>query len=241
MDCTEFKRGKSRLLSCTLPSDEPSEVLSIENTVDAMEDIGVTKDAEEMQASPKVPTTSKQPRKGLFRGLVRRRRHEQKLARSDSISSVTSALSITFETPEDMYRELLLVKNRKRSKDDNCISLHLLDTGGQPEFMDILPLLLSCPSLIVLVFNMNTKLTDRYIAEYVSPDGSRAVPYESSFTVEEVLLQTLASVAHSSSVSLPLSSGNQPLFEKDRLQSVALFVGTHLDQVSKEQVRCISA
>ena len=235
-----LKEEKSHLLSCTLPSDEPSEVLSTKNTVDTTEDIGATVDAEEMQASPKVPTTSKQPRKGLFRGLVRRRRHEQKLARSDSISSVTSALSITFETPEDMYRELLLVKDRKRSKDDNCISLHLLDTGGQPEFMDILPLLLACPSLIVLVFNMNTKLTDRYVVEYVSPDGSRAVPYESSFTVEEVLLQSLASVAHSSSVSLPLSSGNQPLFEKDRLQSVAVFVGTHLDQVPKDQVEEIN-
>ncbi len=232
-----LKEEKSHLLSCTLPSDEPSKVMLTKNTLDTTEDVEATEDAEDMQASPKVTTTSKPPRKGLF---CRRRRHQQNLARSDSISSVTSAVSVTFETPEDMYRELLLLKDRKRSKGDECISLHLLDTGGQPEFMDILPLLLTCPSLIVLVFNMNTNLTDCYVVEYVSPDGSRAVPYESSFTVEEVLLQTLASVAHSSSVSLPVSSGNQPQFEKERLQSVAVFVGTHLDQVSKDQVEKIN-
>ena len=236
-----LKDEKSHLLSCTLPSAEPSKLnMPIKNALDMTEDVARTEDAaEEVQAS-KVTTTNKQTRKGLFHGLVRRRRHQQNLVRSDSISSVASAISITFETPEDMYRELLLLKDRKRTKGDECISLHLLDTGGQPEFMDILPLLLTCPSLIVIVFNMKTKLTDRYIVEYVSPDGSRAIPYESSFTVEEVLLQTLASVAHSSSFSLPLPSDNQPLFEKERLQSVAVFVGTHLDQVSKDQVEKIN-
>lgn len=235
-----FKEEKSHLLSCTLPPDEPNK-FDVSNKTDlgTTEDVARTEDTEDVQAS-NVTTNSKQTRKGLIRGLIRRRRHQQPLARSDSISSVASAVSITFETPEDMYRELLELKSRNPVKGDECISLHLLDTGGQPEFMDILPLLLTCPSLILLVFNMNTKLTDRYIVEYVSPDGPRAVPYESSFTVEEVLLQTLASVAHSSSVSLPLPSANQPLFEKDRLQSVAVFVGTHLDQVSKEQVEEIN-
>ena len=234
-----LKEEKSHLLSCTLPShveEQPSD-FNMPN-LDTTEAVVRTEDAE-VQAS-KLTTTGKQARKGIFRGLVRRRRHQQSLTRSDSISSVTSAISITYETPEDMYRELLLLKDRKQTKGDECISLHLLDTGGQPEFMDILPLLLTCPSLIVLVFNMNTKLTDRYIVEYVSPDGSRAIPYESSFTVEEVLLQTLASVAHSSSISPPLPSANQPQFEKERTQSVAVFVGTHLDQVSNDQVENIN-
>ena len=65
--------------------------------------------------------------------------------------------------------------------------------------------------------HMNTELTDRYTVECLSPDGSKAVPYESSFTVE-VLLQILSSVAHLSSISPPLSSTNQPLFEKERAQ-----------------------
>ena len=229
-----LKEEKSHLLSCTLPSDVEKQSIELSVSDHTTNDVTKTEDVQ-MQAS-KLTIASKQARKGIFRGLVRRRRHQQSLIRSDSISSASSAISITFETPEDMYRELLLLKDRKQAKGNECISLHLLDTGGQPEFMEILPLLLTCPSLIVLVFNMNTELTDRYIVEYLSPDGSKAVPYESSFTVEEVLLQTLSSVAHSSSISPPLSSANQPLFEKERAQSVAVFVGTHLDQVSNDQV-----
>ena len=228
-----FKEEKSYLLSSTLPSDiDEHSVIRSDHTFEEVtktENVGV-------HTSKRTATGNKRSQQSIFQRLLRKHGHQQTLTRSDSISSTTSTFSITFETPEDMYRELFLLKNRKESKDNNSISLHLLDTGGQPEFMEILPLLLTCPSLIVLVFDLNTELTDRYIVEYLSPDGSKAVPYESSFTVEEVLLQALSSVSYSSSVTPPSVPATQQLFEKERVQSVAVFVGTHLDQVSKDKV-----
>ena len=205
-----FSAEKSSLISSALTTDihEKTSVVPGHTTGYATTGESVASDASQPT------TTNKQSWQGIFQRFRRQRRHRQHLTRSDSVLSTSSAISVTFETPEDMYREFLLLQNRKEAKDSDRISLQLLDTGGQPEFMEVLPLLLTCPSLIVLVFNMNIELTDRYTVEYLCPDGSKAVPYESSFTVEEVMLQALSSVSHS--VTQVPSSATQHLFEEER-------------------------
>ena len=224
-----FKEEKSDLLSSALPADVDVKPINVpSHTSQSAEHVVSEED------TSKPTTTYKQSQRSIFRGFRRQRHHQQRLTRSDSILSTSSAISVTFETPEDMFREIISLKNPKEAKGNDSISLQVLDTGGQPEFMEILPLLLTCPSLIVLVFNMNSELTDRYTVEYLSPDGPIAVPYESSFTVEEVMLQALSSVSYSTTP--PLSSTSQQMFEKERIQSVAVFVGTHLDQVSEDKV-----
>ena len=78
------------------------------------------------------------------------------------------------------------------------------DTGGQPEFMDMLPALTIGPALYLLFCKLIDELQSRYTVSYLSPsEGRSTTPVESTYTVKEVLLTTLASVAclssHSSS------------------------------------------
>ena len=80
--------------------------------------------------------------------------------------------------------------------------LKMEDTGGQPEFMDMLPALTIGPALYLLFCKLIDDLLSRYTVSYLSPSsGKSTTPVESSYTVEEVLLTALASVSCFSSYS----------------------------------------
>ena len=97
--------------------------------------------------------------------------------------------------------------------------LHITDTGGQPEFYDILPLLLQCPAIFLLFLNLTSHLDEHCAIDYRWEEGRSTVEYESQFTVKEMLFQLLVSVASHSA---------------DTLGAAVLFVGTYLDHVSEE-------
>ena len=97
--------------------------------------------------------------------------------------------------------------------------LHITDTGGQPEFYDILPLLLQGRAIFLLFLNLTSHLDKHCAIAYRWEDGSSSAEYESQFTVKEMLFQLLASVASHSA---------------DNLDAAVLFIGTYLDQVGEE-------
>ena len=98
--------------------------------------------------------------------------------------------------------------------------VYLTDTGGQIEFQELLPLLVSGPSVFFLVFRLDQDLNKQFMVEYVRSSGAMSEPYQSNFTVKEALLQSLASIA---------SMGKSKVF----------FVGTHKDKVSEAEIDCI--
>ena len=117
------------------------------------------------------------------------------------------------------------------------------DTGGQPEFMDMLPVLTIGPALYLLFCKLTDELLSLYNVSYLSPSGESTLPIKSTYTMEEVIFATLASITclrSSSSVSLP-SSEETASSTVDQLiaschKSVAYIVGTHKDLVSEEQI-----
>ena len=109
--------------------------------------------------------------------------------------------------------------------------VYLTDTGGQIEFQELLPLLVSGPSVFFLVFRLDHDLNKRYMVEYVRSTGKTSEPYQSNFTVKEALLQSLASIA---SMGTYVNKGEQAL-----LRSKVFFVGTHKDKVSQKRINRI--
>uniref|UniRef100_A0A1X7UT91 Uncharacterized protein n=1 Tax=Amphimedon queenslandica TaxID=400682 RepID=A0A1X7UT91_AMPQE len=69
--------------------------------------------------------------------------------------------------------------------DDNHTMLHIIDTGGQPEFHEILPALITGPAINLLVFKLTEDLRSRYGIIYRTSAGD-SKPYETSLTHEEV-------------------------------------------------------
>ena len=125
----------------------------------------------------------------------------------------------------------------------DSVLLKMEDTGGQPEFMDMLPALTIGPALYLLFCKLINNLLSRYTVSYLSPSGESTTSVESSYTVEEVLLTALASVSCFSSYSAISDTSVEEAQSSEvreiltsSFKSVAYIVGTHRDLVSEEQI-----
>ncbi len=92
--------------------------------------------------------------------------------------------------------------------------------------------LLLKPAITVQVFNLSIGLKERYDVRYRAQDGQTTEPYRSSFTVEEVLFQAQSSIAYLETSPCP----SELPFQLEPFQSKSIFVGTHRDLVSDEDV-----
>ncbi len=123
--------------------------------------------------------------------------------------------------------------------------LRMEDTGGQPELMDMLPALTIGPGLYLLFFNYMFQLNEEYGVFYQRASGETSAPEKSEFTLQEMLLRTLASIScfSSSSHLQPLpGTDNSAIGEiLESSKSVVYIVGTHKDKVSKEDIATVDS
>ena len=110
--------------------------------------------------------------------------------------------------------------------------VYLTDTGGQIEFQELLPLLVSGPSVFFLVFRLDHDLNKQFTVEYHHVNGKTSKPYLSVFTVKEALLQSLATI--DSMVTYTYRGGKNV-----SLKPHVFFVGTHRDMVSQKTINDI--
>ena len=117
------------------------------------------------------------------------------------------------------------------------------DTGGQPEFMDMLAALTIGPALYLLFCKLIDDLHSHYTVSYRSPSGESSTPVQSTYTVEEVLLSALASVSCFKSYSTTSQVGSEETTSTgegellaSRNTSLAYILGTHKDQVSEQEI-----
>ena len=150
-----------------------------------------------------------------------------------SQSSSASSNTADLKPSVDMCKSALRRTPYRASQEQGWM-VYLTDTGGQIEFQELLPLLVSGPSVFFLVFRLDHDLNKRFTVVYVRPNGTMSEPYQSNFTVKEALLQTLASIA---------SMGNYVYKgcgkEQVPLRPQVFFVGTHMDKVSRAKIDCI--
>ena len=127
---------------------------------------------------------------------------------------------------------------------DQNFNIYFRDCGGQPEFHEVLPALVSHSTLFIFVFNLTGGLDNRYKVTYKTSDGNVSVPYESSFTVKEALLQCLASISSIGKYFKPSTTKIESIvkllsekithFFKESLElpiSKVIIIGTHKDEL----------
>ena len=115
------------------------------------------------------------------------------------------------------------------------------DTGGQAEFLDLHASLVQGPSFNLLFSRLVDKLDSQFEMYYTNEDGVSTEKENSTMTVEEVLFQALSSIACFSGTFC--EDDDTPSGEASNMQSKTprhskskvMFVGTHADQVSKEE------
>ena len=129
---------------------------------------------------------------------------------------------------------LMILRNALKSKGlkehfEKTWSLYLTNTGGQVEFQEVLPLLVSGPSLFFFTFRLDRALDECYTVEYELLDETKTELYTSTLTTAEGILQTLASIsAMGTFVYKGLQKREVPLRPK------VFFVGTHKDQLDNK-------
>ena len=55
----------------------------------------------------------------------------------------------------------------------NPWTLYLTDSGGQPEFQELLPALVVGPCVFFVVLPLNKELNEKYKVEYMRPDNQK--------------------------------------------------------------------
>ena len=150
------------------------------------------------------------------------------------VSASSTSTVPGFKAPLDIFKEAL--KSEKWGEIEafikDSLTIYFTDTGGQPEFQEVLPALISGPALFFLVFKLIDDLNQRYQVQFVSP-SQESRPYVSSFTVKETLLQSLASIASTCSYASYTSK------EMVAIKPQVVLVATHEDQASEAQIRAI--
>ena len=123
----------------------------------------------------------------------------------------------------EAFDEILRAGEQKQLKVllDGTILMNMVDTGGHPAFLEMLPALTMGPALYLIFFRLNQELKNTYQIQYVSKDRKEISLGDSSYTVEEVLFQALSSI---SCFSCTEPRENMPI-----PSHAAMLIGTHKD------------
>ena len=120
--------------------------------------------------------------------------------------------------------------NKVQPPFDQNFTIYFRDCGGQPEFHEVLPALVSKSTLFLLVFNLSEGLDTQYKVTYKTSNGEVSDPYVSSFTVKEALLQCLASIS---------SIGNYSELQRNRVKLLFMWLWKRVTQLWKKKVKTI--
>ena len=213
---------------------------------------GMPEENEVLQTSHYLQEASLRNEPGLETGLsvkvnTEYDKHEYSLSKSNKTSKgLNTAGRNEPELPSYSYRDLIdtilslqfgsekWIAAKKRLQ--NQCTIYFTDTGGQLEFQEVLPAIISGPSIFLLVFNLEhaaNGLDKEISAVYKRSDGTvyKPPPGISTFTVRDLVFHILASIQTTWSYRFQKDG-------KDRvIEAKVLLVGTHSDCVTDASVR----
>ena len=133
----------------------------------------------------------------------------------------------------DIFKQALRLRQMDglRAQLESSWSLYLTNSGGQIEFQELLPLLISGPSVFFITFPLNKDLKKHYTVQFQHKDGSIEA-YPSPSTLLDEILQTLATISALNSEHLECQSAKCSEYITN-LKPKVFFVGTHKDELSK--------
>ena len=110
---------------------------------------------------------------------------------------------------------------------EGTILMNMVDTGGHPAFLEMLPALTMGPALYLIFFRLNQELKNTYWIQYVSENNENIQVGDSSYTVEEVIFQALSSIACFSCTAPKKANMPNP-------SHAAMLIGTHKDLLGSD-------
>ena len=136
----------------------------------------------------------------------------------------------------EAFNKILRTGGREQLKVllEGTILMNMVDTGGHPAFLEMLPAMTMGPALYLIFFRLNQELKKRYQIQYVSEDNEEIQLGESSYTVEEVIFQALSSISCFSCTASTNAKMPNP-------SNAAVLVATHKDLLGSDPQAKIKA
>ena len=142
----------------------------------------------------------------------------------------------TLDDVQQLMQEVLEKRGLRTIEDiEKTTTLYLIDTGGQPEFHEIMPIILNGPAFHMIFFNLAFNFNDPVIIQFCQQDGTNAmITYETSYTGKQMIYQLLSSLY---CFSMFVSTHSKPTAVQASLpycKSAAVLIGTHLDKLKNQ-------
>ena len=153
--------------------------------------------------------------------------------------SIATTAQSTISQPENtatVFQKMVSRAFKSSSSDTlqdflNETLIYLIDSGGQPQFQELLPILVSGPSVFVLTFSLAMPLDAEYKVVFTDKDGKREA-YPTNMKVKDVILQSLASIRCTCSYQ---TNGVERVEVKPRV----IFMATMKSLVSAEEIEAV--
>ena len=108
-----------------------------------------------------------------------------------SCSSTDSSL-----TPVNVFEQAIEQAQLELRHMKDPLSIYITDIGGQHEFQELIPALVSGPSVFLIVVPAHWGLNNTFPVEFLNQDGSLGSSYQTSITLKQYILQTLATIMY---------------------------------------------
>ena len=130
----------------------------------------------------------------------------------------------SLEDAKKLMQEVLSSRKLRSIKDiEKTTTLYFMDTGGQPEFHEIMPIILNGPALHLIFFNLAFDLDERIPIRFCHQNGTDStITYVSNYTGKQMIYQLLSSLYY---LSKDLSPDSKP---------AAVLIATYLDQLKDQ-------
>ena len=122
----------------------------------------------------------------------------------------------------------------------------VLDSGGQPQFHELMPVFLNGASEFVYVFNVNESLDARSMVRYFDKEGTLVFEFPASQTNEETLKQCTCSMSSMTAKEIDIPSPTTtentdnppPMTDENTKKTLPrwLFLATHRDMVAVDKL-----
>ena len=109
---------------------------------------------------------------------------------------------------------------------EKLIMINMMDVGGQPGFVELLPAFTTGSALYFLFFRMDQEIRKLYPVRFLAADSDEEIVLESSYCIEDVLCQLVSSISCFESATGLTHSPTE-------LKSRALLFGTFKDQIKE--------
>ena len=110
------------------------------------------------------------------------------------------------------------------------ILLNIIDIGGQPGFLEMLPFICGGPGIFFVFFPLDKEFDKRYQICY-QRDEDRITPYEANYSIRETIAQILSGISYHTSEILPI---NDKYKQFTSVKPTITLIGTFKDELERQ-------